>query len=124
MNSSRLAPLTLAASLLISVQTARAQMMGHGGPVRTIAVSADGTSLLSGGFDTAAIRWSLARESAEQVLRFHSDAVNAVGFLTDRRMVTAGADAHRDLDGRSTAAGHGVAGTSGACRRIGGFARR
>ncbi|MBR0816676.1 hypothetical protein JQ627_01945 [Bradyrhizobium liaoningense] len=68
-------------------------MMGHGGPVRTIAVSADGKSLLSGGFDTAAIRWSLASESAEQVLRFHSEAVNAVGFLADRRMVTAGADA-------------------------------
>lgn len=93
MNSLRLAPLTLIASLLISAQTARAQMMGHGGPVRAIAVSADGKSLLSGGFDTAAIRWLLASESAEQVLRFHSDAVNAVGFLADRRLVTAGADA-------------------------------
>jgi cytochrome c len=93
MNSLRLASLTLIASLVSSVQVARAQMMGHGGPVRAIAVSADGKSLLSGGFDTAAIRWSLASESAEQVLRFHSDAVNAVGFLVDRRMVTAGADA-------------------------------
>ncbi|WP_248878492.1 c-type cytochrome [Bradyrhizobium japonicum] len=93
MNSFLLASLTLIASLVIPVQTVRAQMMGHGGAVRAMAVSADGKSLLSGGFDTAAIRWSLASESAEQVLRFHSDAVNAVGFLPDRRMVTAGADA-------------------------------
>lgn len=93
MNCSRLVPLTLIALLLLPVQTTRAQMAGHGGPVRTIAISADGKSLLSGGFDTAAIRWSLASEAAEQVLRFHSGAVNAVGFLSDRRMVTAGADA-------------------------------
>jgi cytochrome c len=61
--------------------------------VRAIAVSADGKSALSGSFDTAAIRWSLASESAQQVLRFHSDAVNAVAFLKDGRMATAGADA-------------------------------
>jgi cytochrome c len=61
--------------------------------VRAIAISSDGNSVLSGSFDTAAIRWSLKTESAEQVLRFHSDAVNAVAFLKDGRMVTAGADA-------------------------------
>jgi cytochrome c len=80
------------ASLISTPQPAQAQLMGHGGPVRAIAVSADGKTILSGSFDTAAIRWSLATESAEQVLRFHSDAVNAVAFLKDRRMVTAGAD--------------------------------
>lgn len=89
----RLALLSLVASPLALAQMALAQLMGHGGPVRAIAVSADGKILLSGGFDTAAIRWSLASELAEQVLRFHSDAVNAVGFLHDGRMVTAGADA-------------------------------
>jgi cytochrome c len=61
--------------------------------VRAIAISSDGNSVLSGSFDTAAIRWSLKTEAAEQVLRFHSDAVNAVAFLRDRRMATAGADA-------------------------------
>ena len=71
----------------------QAQLMGHGGPVRAIAISSDGNRVLSGSFDTAAIRWSLKTESAEQVLRFHSDAVNAVAFLKDGRMVTAGADA-------------------------------
>jgi cytochrome c len=71
---------------------AHAQLRGHGGPVRAVAVSADGAEALSGSFDTSAIRWSLARNSAEQVLRFHTDAVNAVALLRDGRAVTAGAD--------------------------------
>jgi len=72
---------------------AQGQLTGHGGPVRSIAVSSDGDTALSGSFDTSAIRWSLRTESAEQVLRVHSDAVNAVAFLKDGRMATAGGDA-------------------------------
>jgi cytochrome c len=83
----------IAAALSLGVQAALAQLSGHGGPVRALAISADGKSILSGSFDTSAIRWSLANESAEQVLRFHSDAVNAVIFLQDGHMATAGADA-------------------------------
>src|SRR5712672_522475 len=83
----------IAVALSLDVEAAWAQLSGHGGPVRALAVSADGRSVLSGSFDTSAIRWSLATEFAEQVLRFHSDAVNAVAFLKDGRMVTAGADA-------------------------------
>jgi cytochrome c len=86
--------LCIVAALLANHSTsAHAQLTGHGGPVRAIAISSDGNSVLSGSFDTAAIRWSLKTESAEQVLRFHSDAVNAVTFLKDGRMATAGADA-------------------------------
>jgi cytochrome c len=83
----------VAALLTIHSGPVQAQLTGHGGPVRAIAISGDGNSVLSGSFDTAAIRWSLKTESAEQVLRFHSDAVNAVAFLKDGRMATAGADA-------------------------------
>jgi len=71
---------------------AHAQMRGHGGPVRAVAVSSDGAKAISGSFDTSAIRWALARGSAEQVLRFHESAVNAVAFLKDGRAVTAGED--------------------------------
>jgi cytochrome c len=78
--------------LVLGADGARAQLAGHGGPVRAIAISADGKNVLSGSFDTAAIRWSLASQAAEQVLRFHADAVNAVAFLKDGRMATAGAD--------------------------------
>jgi cytochrome c len=87
----------LAFILLICLSTslvpARAQLSGHGGPVRALAVSADGAIALSGSFDTSAIRWALERGTAEQVLRLHDGAVNAVSILRDGRMVTAGEDA-------------------------------
>jgi len=80
--------------LPFAFSAAQAQLRGHGGPVKAIAISPDGTHAVSGGFDTSAIHWSLARNSAEQVLRFHDDAVNAVVYLKDGRIVTAGADTH------------------------------
>jgi cytochrome c len=83
--------------VLVTTATARAptdaQLRGHGGPVRALAVSADGTTALSGSFDASAIRWSLRENLAEQVLRLHGGAVNAVAILGDGRPVTAGADA-------------------------------
>jgi len=72
---------------------AHAQLRGHGGPVRALAVSPDGKTALSGSFDTSAIRWSLERNSAMQVLRFHDGAINAVAVLPDGRLVTSGEDA-------------------------------
>jgi cytochrome c len=76
----------------LGMTPAHAQLRGHGGPVRALAVAADGQSAISGSFDSTAIRWSLARNAAEQVLRFHADAVNAVVLLKDGRAATAGAD--------------------------------
>jgi len=76
----------------LACASADAQMRGHGGPVRAVAVSPDGTTAISGSFDTSAIRWSLSRNAAEQVLRFHESAVNAVAFLKDGRIVTGGED--------------------------------
>jgi cytochrome c len=82
----------LSIALQIGATSAFAQLRGHGGPVRALAISADGQSAISGSFDSTAIRWSLTRNAAEQVLRFHSDAVNAVALLKDGRAATAGAD--------------------------------
>ena len=87
--------LTCAALLVIlplGMTTAFAQLRGHGGPVRALAISPDGQTAISGSFDSTAIRWSLTRNAAEQVLRFHADAVNAVVLLRDGRAATAGAD--------------------------------
>jgi cytochrome c len=81
--------LLLSASALSSAQ---AQLRGHGGPVRAVAVSADGKSAITGSFDTSAIRWSFERNAAEQVLRFHESAVNAVAILKDGRLATGGED--------------------------------
>ena len=78
--------------LSLAVSLAQAQLRGHGGPVRSVAVSADGQSAITGSFDTSAIRWSLARNSAEQVLRFHDSAVNAVAIIDAERQATGGED--------------------------------
>jgi len=82
----------LAILMLMLAVPAHAQLRGHGGPVRALAISADGKEAVSGSFDTSAIRWSLERNIAEQVLRFHDAAVNAVVYLRDGRIATAGAD--------------------------------
>ncbi len=77
----------------VSLAPAQAQLRGHGGPVRALAIAPNGRTAVSGSFDTSAIRWSLERNSAEQVMRFHDGAVNAVAYLRDGRIVTAGEDA-------------------------------
>jgi cytochrome c len=86
----------ICAALLVIVPLgmtgAFAQLRGHGGPVRALAISSDGQTAVTGSFDSTAIRWSLTRNAAEQVLRFHADAVNAVVLLRDGRAATAGAD--------------------------------
>src|SRR5215469_9929327 len=79
--------------LLVAPPIAQAQLRGHGGPVRALAISPDGTQAVSGSFDTSAIRWSLPKNAAEQVLRFHDGAVNAAAFLPDGRIATSGEDA-------------------------------
>ena len=92
--SSVLLRLLLAFALAVVIAgAARAQLRGHGGPVRALAISPDGTQAVSGSFDSSAIRWSLERNAAEQVLRFHEGAVNAVAFLADGRVASSGEDA-------------------------------
>jgi len=83
----------LVAIWLLAICAAQAQLRGHGGPVRALAISPDGRTAISGSFDTSAIRWSLERNAAEQVLRYHDGAVNAVALLADGRAVTSGEDA-------------------------------
>ena len=60
--------------------------------MRALSISPDGKSAISGSFDTSAIRWSLTRNVAEQVMRFHDGAVNAVAWLKDDRLATASED--------------------------------
>jgi cytochrome c len=69
-----------------------AELRGHGGPVRAIAVTEDGKTAVTGSFDSSVIVWSLENGAARQVLRFHDDQVNAVAALSDGRFVSAGAD--------------------------------
>jgi cytochrome c len=90
----RIAAVLLSVVALCAIHgLAHAQLRGHGGPVRALAISPDGTQAVSGSFDTSVIRWSLQRNAAEQVLRFHEGAVNAVAFLRHGRLASSGEDA-------------------------------
>lgn len=78
---------------LAVIGTANAQeLRGHGGPVRAIAISADGTTAITGSFDQSAIRWNLGNGSADAVLRGHDAAVNAAVALKDGGFATASDD--------------------------------
>src|SRR3982074_2469149 len=83
---------TLLVLPVLGTGAGHAQLRGHGGAGRGLAVLSDGQNAISRSFDSPAIRWSLTRNAAEQVLRFHADAVNAVVLLRDGRAATAGAD--------------------------------
>jgi cytochrome c len=82
----------LAAFTLCAVSPASSQLKGHGGPIKSLVVSADGSFAISGSFDTSAIRWSLTKNIAEQVLRFHESAVNAVAIIPGGKLATGGED--------------------------------
>lgn len=78
--------------LFAGSHTAWAQLRGHGGPVRALAIARDGRIAISGGFDQSAILWGIDQGAALSVLRFHDGAVNAVAILTDGHFATASAD--------------------------------
>jgi cytochrome c len=83
----------MAALLLVATALpAQPQLRGHGGPVRALALSADGQLLVSASFDSTAIIWSLGTGTAEKVLRFHEGALNAVTLLEQERIATGGED--------------------------------
>ena len=82
----------VAAVLIAAAAVAQAQLRGHGGPVRALAISQDGKTAISGSFDTSVIRWSLDKGAASEVLRFHDGAVNAVALLRDGRAASSGED--------------------------------
>jgi cytochrome c len=86
----RLPRLALLAALVLAGPAA-AELKGHGGPVRAVAVL-DGTRVVSGGFDQSAILWDLGTGEAKAVLRFHQGAVNAVLAFPAGRFATAGED--------------------------------
>ena len=80
---------------------------GHGGPIRALAVSPDGKTALTGGFDYSVILWDLDNGRPLRRMVGHDAAVDAVGYLPGGRAVSAGDDAALILwdlrDGRALA---------------------
>lgn len=84
--------LAVATSLLSLLPVSAQELRGHGGPVRSLSLSADGALALSGSFDTSAIVWDIKDARAISVLRGHDGPVNATQLLPDGRFVTGGED--------------------------------
>ncbi|HEY7646802.1 MAG TPA: hypothetical protein VH858_17305, partial [Hyphomicrobiales bacterium] len=59
-----LAGVSFAALVMFSSDLGAQELRGHGGPVRAIAVFADGKTIATGSFDESVIRWNAATGSA------------------------------------------------------------
>lgn len=79
-------------SLLPLGSSARAELLGHGGFVKGVAVSPDGSRALTASFDYTVIFWDLQEQKALEVLDAHQASVNAVALLPDGRAVSASDD--------------------------------
>jgi cytochrome c len=87
-----LASLFFAALVALSPASQAQELRGHGGPVRAIAVSADGKTIATASFDERVIVWNAATGSALSVLRGHEGAVNALAAIGEGRLATGGQD--------------------------------
>ena len=76
-------------ALALSADAAAQDLIGHGGPVSTLAAH-DG-AVVSGGFDGRVILWNADSATARRVERFHEGNVTAVALLPGG-FVTAGQD--------------------------------
>ncbi len=71
----------------------RRVLEGHQGPVKGIAVSADGSLLASAGADRRICLWDLRHGGARRTLEGHESSVERVAFSPDDRLLaSAGAD--------------------------------
>ncbi|MBP5856386.1 hypothetical protein KAJ83_05165 [Marivibrio halodurans] len=78
---------------LLSPGTAGAgDLIGHGAPVRDIAIAPDGARAITSGFDDVAILWTLPEGTQRARLYGHDAAVNAAAFLPEGRAVTVSDD--------------------------------
>jgi hypothetical protein len=76
------------------------KLTGHQSAITAIAVSADGTSVVSGSRDKLAIVWDLATGNRLTTLTGHRDAIRAIAWSPDGRSIaTAGGNA--DLEAGS-----------------------
>jgi cytochrome c len=82
-------PVLLVAAALNVV---RGEIPGHGGPIRGIAISADGMRALTAGFDYSIIEWNVATLRPLRRLIGHEAGVNAVAYLPGGRAVSASDD--------------------------------
>jgi cytochrome c len=84
--------LMLSVVALAAAWPTAAAVSGHGGPIRALAVAADGGTALTGGFDYSVILWNLASGKPLRRMSGHNAAVDAVAFLPGGRAVSGSDD--------------------------------
>ncbi len=79
-------------------------LLGHGGPVRSLAVTADGEQALTASFDYAAMVWDLEARPPEALQRLlgHDGPVNDAVFIAGGRALTGSDDGTLALWDRET----------------------
>lgn len=80
------------AALVLAASPAAAALIGHGGPVKGIAVSADGSLAVTASFDYSLIVWRLADETVQSRLLGHDGPVNAVALSADGTTAVSASD--------------------------------
>lgn len=69
-------------------------LVGHGGPVKALAVDAASGRALTGSFDYAMMSWDISRDVPQRLQRLddHNGAVNAVAFVPGGKLALAAGD--------------------------------
>lgn len=75
--------LSVAAIALFLAAPVAADLIGHGGMVRSVDVSPDGERILTGSFDYSARLWDAGDQSEVKILDLHEGPVTSVGFSPD-----------------------------------------
>jgi len=83
-----------AADTRVARRAAPGNLVGHGGPVKAIAVDSATQRVLTGSFDYSAMVWDIAGETPRMLQRFadFEGAVNAVAFVPGSDRFVAGGD--------------------------------
>jgi cytochrome c len=82
-----------AAVFFFLIGGAKADMVGHGGMIRSITMSSDGQYAVTASFDYSARLWQFDEQRELRLLDGHDGPVNDAVFSNgDKRVVTAGAD--------------------------------
>ncbi|MDT8344114.1 MAG: c-type cytochrome [Thermohalobaculum sp.] len=68
------------------------RLAGHGGPVKGVAISPDGSRMLTASFDTSVGLWDAQSGQLVRWLEGHEAAANAAAFLPDGRALSVGDD--------------------------------
>ena len=68
------------AGLMLSMPVVQADFIGHGGMVRSVDVSPDGSRVITGSFDYTARVWSFGDQTEIAVLDHHEGPVTSVTF--------------------------------------------